>query len=321
MIGYEVDRGLLLRLMTYMRPSGGRTERKFCEIYLEPICGLPDDSGNYTLVLGDRPNVCFTSHYDTVHYSDGYQKVYMDGDFAKSDSDCLGADCTTGIWLMLGMIKAGVEGVYVFHAAEELGCIGSQALVYDYPSWLVEIDFVISFDRYGTDSIITEQMGGKTASKQFAKDLSKLLDLPQLKPDPTGVYTDSNSYASTVSECTNVSVGYYSQHTSKEKQDIPYAEMLLERLCKARWSTLASYRDPTLLEPSYRGSMSNYSYDPDEGEVADLVDLMSERPDQVAELLLSYGVDCDMLIRDLGLDEYTPDYNYGGAYEDSQIPF
>ncbi len=97
--------------------------------------------------------------------------------------------------------------------------------------------------------------------------------------------------------------------------------MLLERLCKAHWSTLASYRDPTLLEPSYRGSMSNYSYDPDEGEVADLVDLMSERPDQVAELLLSYGVDCDMLIRDLGLDEYTPDYNYGGAYEDSQIPF
>ena len=52
-------------------------------------------------------------------------------------SSCLGADCTTGIWLIMNMIEAKViEGVYVIHAAEEVGCKGSRALVADDPEWL-----------------------------------------------------------------------------------------------------------------------------------------------------------------------------------------
>jgi hypothetical protein len=51
--------------------------------------------------------------------------------------------------------------------------------------------------------------------------------MSQLEPDSTGSYTDSNEYAPIVSECTNISVGYFNQHTKNEVQDLDYADDLL----------------------------------------------------------------------------------------------
>jgi hypothetical protein len=44
-------------------------------------------------------------------------------------SNCLGADCTTGVWLILEMIKANVPGVYVIHSDEEVGGKGARDMV------------------------------------------------------------------------------------------------------------------------------------------------------------------------------------------------
>jgi hypothetical protein len=38
--------------------------------------------------------------------------------------------------------------------------------------------------------------------------------------DDGGVYTDSAEFVDYIPECTNISVGYYSEHTVNEKQDI-----------------------------------------------------------------------------------------------------
>ena len=92
--------------------------------------------------------------------------------------------------------------MYVVHAAEESGCIGSGALVKSNPYWLTHIDAVISFDRYGDNSVITHQMGRRTASDDFARSFADALDLPQLVADTGGSYTDSNEYADKVPECT-----------------------------------------------------------------------------------------------------------------------
>jgi hypothetical protein len=146
--------------------------------------------------------------------------------------ECLGADDTTGVWLMLEMIRAGVPGLYIFHRGEELGCVGSSHIARRTPELLDGIRYAISLDRRGTDSVVTHQCGRRTASDVFAWSLIDALELHDYgaAPDPSGVYTDSESYAGLVPECTNISVGYENQHSSRESQDLVFAEDLRDRL-------------------------------------------------------------------------------------------
>ena len=303
----------LVNWLQYMRPAYSHTERLFCERYLEPIFGKPDEHGNYIKVIGNRPNIAFTAHTDTVHKVEGIQTLKVEGDFITTTTgSCLGADCTTGLWLLAGMIEAGVEGVYVAHAAEEIGGIGSTRLVADRPSWINELDAVISFDRFGTESIITHQGGCRTASDEFSKSLAVALDLP-LKADTYGVYTDSLEYAEVVSECTNLSVGYYNQHTTRESQDLHYAQILLERLIAAPWGTLAIVRDPTYLETlggNYRFDEGNNASD--EEDVDALERLLVDRPTMMAQLLFEYGFTVEALADELNLSYTDLDYYLDG---------
>ena len=149
--------------------------------------------------------------------------------------------------------------------------------------------------------------------------------MPQLLPDDGGSYTDSNEYASVVSECTNVSVGYYRQHSSNETQDLRYANELSERLIKADWSRLVFVRDHTA-EPeclwgvdwsrgwgdltgygsSYRSAYDYYDDDAGFAENVELLrieDVLTENPQAVAKLLHSYGYRYDTLLDEMGLNE------------------
>jgi hypothetical protein len=71
------------------------------------------------------------------------------------------------------------------------------------------------------------------------------------EPDSTGSYTDSNEYSYKVKECTNLSVGYYSQHSRAETQDLFYANNLLNALLTADWDSLVFARDPSVIEYAY----------------------------------------------------------------------
>ena len=298
----------LIEMLKYRRPQGSKTQDKFCKRYLEPVFGKPDSHGNYILHLGDSP-ICFTAHHDTVHHKDGFQIVTVSGDIVTTsdkDSNCLGADCTTGIWLILGMIEAGVAGTYVIHAAEESGCIGSRALVDDSPLWLESIQAVISFDRMGQESIITHQCGMRTASDAFAVSLSQALCMPMLRPDPTGVYTDSESFAHIIPECTNISVGYLAQHTKQESQDLFFADSLLESLIKAGWQALVIERDPAEYDNS---EDSLYWSGFDRGvsrkggdRLSELSNLCFDYPDEIAMILDSYGITPYDLYQELDLN-------------------
>ena len=235
-----------------------------------------------------------------------------------ADSNCLGADCTTGVWLILGMIEFGVQGVYVIHAAEESGCQGSQHLIASNPVWLGHIDAVISFDRKGQKSVITHQMGIRTASDAFAKSFIDVVNMPQLEPDTTGSYTDSNEYAPLVSECTNISVGYYNQHTKNEVQDLDYADDLLIALCQADWSGLVFERDVTQVEDLWRnvsgGDKYGYKYNHNDDNAYDLEQIIIDYPTRVAELLDSYGFNPHTLMEECQIDDMSMYYNYSDNY-------
>ena len=301
----------LVDMLQYMRPEGAKTQKEFCLEYLEPVFGKPDPYGNYICQVGVKPRLCFTAHHDTVHKAEGMQKVVVSNNIISvadpKVSSCLGADCTTGIWLILKMIDAGVEGTYVVHAAEEIGCQGSKALVYDNPPWLDHTDAVISFDRYGTKSVITHQMGMRTASNKFAQSFATALSMPQLVADDGGSYTDSNEYAHVVPECTNISVGYYNQHTAKETQDMSYAELLLSSLLQADWTKIVIDRDPTVQECIYTKYALNddyyYYHNPDATE--ELVNLVLDYPDRIADMLATYGYTAEEIMRECNI---SPDY-------------
>lgn len=302
-------------MLGYKRPEGSRYQKKFCRRFLEPVFGKPDAHGNYTLILGDNPRIAFMSHHDTVHRTDGRQVVQIMDDFVfSSGNDCLGADCTTGIYIMLRMIEENISGVYVVHAGEEIGCVGSSALIKDFPAWIGKVDAAISFDRKGYTSIITHQMGARTCSDAFADSLADILDLSMVK-DTTGAYTDSNEYVDYVSECTNISVGYFDQHTKKESQDLVFLEYFIQALLEADWSKLVfkraigavEYSNYDLGPPKGRKvSTHDYYDDPwndkylldDEPECGDIKSVMKRYPDQVAQILQSYGYSADGLLDD-----------------------
>lgn len=293
----------LVGMLAYRRPQGSKTQSKFCQRYLEPVFGQPDAHGNYVLQLGESP-LLFTAHHDTVHRKEGFQVVTVSGDMATTqdkDSNCLGADCTTGVWLILGMIDAAIPGTYVIHASEESGCVGSRALVCDSPDWLDSIKACISFDRFGQESIITHQCGYRTASDAFAVSLSQALGMPELRPDPTGSYTDSESYAGIVPECTNVSVGYMHQHTSKEYQDLFFADHLLSRLIAADWESLVFERDPAFDDYFMQSRIVWEEYDTQTPNLKAMEEICYNYPEAIAQLLDSYGLNAQDLCEELGL--------------------
>lgn len=240
----------LFSMLQYKRPANSKTEAAFNKRYLRPMGARQDPAGNYWLTIPGNDDILFSSHTDTVHKTQGMQDLlYGGGILSAKDSNCLGADCGVGVWLMLEMAKARVPGAYVFHAEEEIGGRGSDYVATKTPDKIKNKKFAIAFDRAGTDEIITHQYCGRTASDEFAHSLAQILHPLKYGPSEHGSFTDTANYSEIIPECTNLSVGYHKQHQSTEHLDVPHATALLEALCGADWSRLTAHRDPAVREP------------------------------------------------------------------------
>jgi len=257
-----------------------------------------DEFGNYYYIIkktdGTFSNTMFTSHLDTIDRGpnsyDGRTwnpttKEWIDNkpsvsdigkpiihvfedDFVKTDGRTnLGADDKTGVTIMLNLMSENVPGLYYFFMGEESGCIGSSNLSRVYETKvkngiLPQVNKCISFDRKGYDSVITEQMGGTCCSDEFATELSNKLNEYGFwyKPDNTGVYTDSAEFIDIISECTNLSVGYFNEHTTSEKQDLEFLELFATVVTKIDWEYLPIVRDSTNINYKGKKSSSNTRY-------------------------------------------------------------
>ncbi len=223
-----------------------------------------DDFGNLFIKIGES-DVMFTSHLDTA--TSAYTKVnhVIEGNIIKTDGkSILGADDKAGVTVMLHMIENQVPGLYYFFLGEEVGCVGSKKVAEKQKVEKIPyINKVISFDRRGTDSIITFQASSRCCSDKFGDELSKMLNDVEstfkYKNDPTGVYTDSAQFVKIYPECTNISVGYYSEHTYSERQDIEHLNKLAEACTKIDWNSLPVERDPSKVEYSSYGYGSRWS--------------------------------------------------------------
>lgn len=226
------------------------------------FCVIPNNDKTYS-------DVMFTSHMDTIKnytgkYTDNGERndckkinhVFEDNDETiKTDGKTnLGADDKSGIVLMCNMISENVPGLYYFFIGEECGCIGSgycsTNFTMRFGKDIPKINKIISFDRRGYDSIITHQSSSRTCSQEFAQEFANRLNEFGFwfKPDSTGIYTDSAEFAFDIPECTNLSVGYFNEHTLQEEQDIEFLEYLGECLVKIDFNTLPVNRDVSSFE-------------------------------------------------------------------------
>ena len=256
-----------------------------------------DEFDNYYIIIkksdGTFSDTMFTSHLDTIDRGPSEWdnkrwdkdlgkyviidetkindigksiKHVFDGDFIKTDGKTnLGADDKAGVTIMLNLMSEGVPGLYYFFMGEESGCVGSSSLSRVYKDKvkdgkLPDIQRCISFDRKGYDSVITRQMGSVCCSDEFAKELASKLNEYGFwfKPDDGGVYTDSAEFIDIIPECTNLSVGYFSEHTTTEKQDIDFLELLAVVLTKIDWDNLKITRDVSNI--TYKGKKSYNRY-------------------------------------------------------------
>jgi hypothetical protein len=208
----------------------------------------------------------FTSHLDTATSANTPVNHVFDGDIIKTDGkSILGADDKAGVTIMLYMIKNQIPGLYYFFLGEEVGCVGSKKVASVQKENKVEgINKVISFDRRGTNSVITYQSSKRCCSDNFGKTLSAQLNQADVdfkyENDPTGILTDSVQFISIYPECTNISVGYQSEHTFSETQNIKHLEKLAEACLKVDWNSLPVERDPSVVEYKTYGSYGGWGY-------------------------------------------------------------
>jgi len=245
-----------------------RTESEL--LHLLPIELETDEFGNKFLKIGESPSCMFTSHLDTATSANTVVNHVIKNNIISTDGkSILGADDKAGVTVMLFMIENKVPGLYYFFLGEEVGCVGSKKLSGKLKSKIEDKTFsditkVISFDRRGYDSVITFQSSSRCCSDEFAKALSEEFNKVEssfsYKPDPTGVYTDSAQFTRIYPECTNISVGYKSEHTFSEQQDIAHLELLAKACIAINWESLPVVRDKDKYEYSYSG-YSNHGYD------------------------------------------------------------
>ncbi len=236
----------LLEMLLYKRPAGSKTEKAFIEKYLDVIPGMYADAYGNRILNNPDSKVIIACHTDTVHRDGGMQQLQNRKGIVSlaigSPSNCLGADDTAGVYAALKMIEAGVPATFIFHRNEEAGGRGSQWLADHYPGWLATFDICLSLDRKGEFDIITSQWGGECASTEFADSLSDALDMGHAPA--AGMFTDSANYTHLIPECSNLSVGYANEHTTKETLDIHYLDRLISRLISVDWSKLIVAREP-----------------------------------------------------------------------------
>ena len=229
-------KNLFLELTEYTIPHG-------MEYTLERFLprGIQKDGcGNYFIQIGESRTV-FTCHMDTS--CGQYTKVnhVIDGNIIKTDGKTvLSGDDKNGMTILLYMIYRKIPGTYYFFQGEESGCDGSEKALRRNGKFFESFDRMVSFDRRAYHSIITHQCGRRCCSKEFALALAEELNYHDFNfvPDSTGIYTDSATFMGFIPECTNLSVGYFNEHTYSETTNIRFVEELAKAACLVNWENL-----------------------------------------------------------------------------------
>ena len=289
-----------LRMLEYTRPHQSVAEEAYIEEYIRPYCDYTDEFGNLICATVDNPRIMFSSHTDTVHNKSGKQKLNIHKDkVVTSDATCLGADDTVGNYLMISMIDKEIPGLYIFHRGEERGGLGSRFIAEETPDLVKSIDMAIALDRKSNNDVVQYQNGSRCCSEKFAKELASVVGMTG--GDEIGSFTDTANYVDLITECSNISVGYWDQHSKRERCDLQVIAQLEDILLHADWDGLKAYGYEPEWERGYSvytggfshgGYSTGFQHDP----YWDLYDLCQKEPRIVAKFLAEAGITEDDIL-------------------------
>lgn len=250
-MNYTKFRDTFISLTKKTVPYG--TEREFVAEVFRKFCPfeLKTDGINYFTRVGNWRDTIFTSHLDTASWDCSNVSMVGSGEIIFTDGETiLGADDKAGVTIMLDMIESGVDGTYYFFIGEESGRIGSSYAAKKFPEYFKEFKRMISFDRRLQESIISHQLGSRCCSDDFVEQLGEqYLEHDMLfVGDRGGLYTDSASFMNLIPECTNISVGYNNEHSTREYIDMQYCYNVSQASKKVDWTSLPVKR---LATPSF----------------------------------------------------------------------
>lgn len=190
--------------------------------------------GVYYIIIGE-PKVIYTAHYDTAGDSETelVSKEHMPHIIMNRNKGILGADDKSGLTVISFMIEHNVPGLYLFFGDEESGASQSRDWAESdfYTRYKLPIGSIVSaiaFDRKGYGDVIQTQRSKQCCSMQYAETLSTILSMGGFHYRPAdGVYTDTANMIYKIPECTNLSIGYFSQHTDFETQDMLFLHKMV----------------------------------------------------------------------------------------------
>lgn len=153
--------------------------------------------------------VLLVAHSDTVFDRRGQIEVEIRGDELVSANNTIGigADDRAGIAILWNLIDSG-HSIFVPNG-EEIGCRGSRFAMTQIPEMLQDHQFAIEFDRCNARDLVYYSVG----TNKFSEYMENQLPGYRLA---YGSYTDICVLCDEICGV-NMSVGYYSQHSSRER--------------------------------------------------------------------------------------------------------
>ena len=186
------------------------------------------ETKDYLFVKGDAP-ICLVCHLDTVWEKSTYRfkKGGLEWIHDKERSvlwspDCAGFDDRVGTYLALECMD--LHPSVLFCCDEEVGGVGAQQFCNDYLKFPADIKYFIELDRAYTDDCVFYLCENKTfqdyiESCGFVTDVGSFSDIYFLGP-----HFDI--------ACTNLSVGYFDEHTQGERLYYLATDATLEKVRK-----------------------------------------------------------------------------------------
>lgn len=167
----------------------------------------------YIIAEGTIP-IALVAHLDTV-FAYGKRQIYYDQEQQVIWSpNGLGADDRAGVFAILRIIQDGYRPTVIFTTDEELGCLGADQLVLDYPEIPWPINYIIELDRQGANDCVfyncrNDEFEAYIQKFGFASDFGSFSDISAICPNwgVAGV---------------NLSIGYINEHTLQETLHVKF---------------------------------------------------------------------------------------------------
>lgn len=176
----------------------------------------------YLMAEGDSP-VMLIAHCDTVFSTPPHESdIFYDRDknVIWSVGGGIGDD-RAGVYAILKILQTGLRPHILFTLGEEMGGIGATELVKDFPQCPFDIKYLIQMDREG----LGEAVFYDCDNKDFIDYVENFGFVEHY-----GVFSDISIIAPEWRvAATNLSVGYYNQHSYREILFVPSLFKTIER--------------------------------------------------------------------------------------------